>query len=65
MPDIVISLTAGQAARLEAALTTSENPSPTLDDAKQICVRVLRGRVLQHERRVAESAINDTPFEPT
>ena len=65
MPDLIITLTAQQATRLQSALATPENPTPTIADAKAICVRTLRARVLQHERRVQEAVIADTPFDPT
>lgn len=64
MPDITISLTAQQATRLQAAFVTPENPLPTIADAKLFLVRHLKAKVLQSERRAAESAITDTPFEP-
>lgn len=65
MPDITISLTAQQANRMRDAFATEENPTPNLSDIKQEAVRFLRARVRQYERRVAEAAIQDTPFDPT
>jgi hypothetical protein len=65
MPDLTITLTVQQANRLRDAFSNDENPTPTLADLKQEVTRYLRGRVRQHERRIAESAIPDTPFDPT
>ena len=65
MPDITISLTAQQANRMRDAFATQENPTPNLADVKQEAVRFLRARVRQYERRIAEKAIQDTPFDPT
>lgn len=65
MPDITISLTAQQANRMRDAFATQENPTPNLADIKQEAVRFLRARVRQYERRIAEQAIQDTPFDPT
>ena len=64
MPDITISLTAQQANRMRDAFATQENPTPNLADVKQEAVRFLRARVRQYERRIAEAAIVDTPFDP-
>lgn len=65
MPDITITLTVQQANRIRDAFATEENPAPNLADIKQEAVRFLKARVRQHERRVAEQAIQDTPFDPT
>lgn len=65
MPDITITLTVQQANRIRDAFATEENPTPNLADIKQEAVRFLKARVRQHERRVAEQAIQDTPFDPT
>lgn len=65
MPDITITLTVQQANRMRDAFATEENPTPNLADIKQEAVRFLKARVRQHERRVAEQAIQDTPFDPT
>ena len=64
MPDITITLTAQQANRMRDAFATEENPTPNLADIKQEAVRFLRTRVRQYERRIAEAAIVDTPFNP-
>ena len=64
MPDITITLTAQQANRMRDAFATEENPTPNLADIKQEAVRFLRTRVRQYERRIAEAAIVDTPFDP-
>lgn len=65
MPDITISLTAQQANRMRDAFATEDNPTPNLADIKQELNRYLKAKVRQHERRVAEAAIQDTPFDPT
>ena len=65
MPDITITLTLAQANRMKDAFASEENPTPTLADIKQEAVHYLKARVRQYERRVAESAIQDTPFDPT
>lgn len=65
MPDVTITLTAQQATRIAATFVTAENPNPTVADYKAWIIKQSKGRVLQHERRVAESAITDTPFDPT
>ena len=65
MPDITISLTAQQANRMRDAFATEDNPTPNLSDIKREAVRFLRARVRQYERRIAEAAIQDTPFDPT
>lgn len=65
MPDITISLTAQQAQRLQAAFATAEEPAPGVPELKEWLIRQLRARVLQKERRDAESALTDMPFEPT
>ncbi len=65
MPDMTITLTAQQANRMKDAFATNENPTPTLGDVKQEAVRFLKARVRQYERRIAEQAIVDTPFDPT
>ena len=64
MPDLIITLTAQQANRMRDAFATEENPTPNLADIKQEAVRFLRARVSQYERRIAEAAIVDTPFDP-
>ena len=64
MPDLTITLTAQQANRMRDAFATEENPTPNLADIKQEAVRFLRTRVRQYERRIAEAAIVDTPFDP-
>lgn len=65
MPDLTVTLTAQQATRLQAALVTPENPSPTIADAKQFVIRQLRAKVLAHERKVAEAAVQQPdPFDP-
>ena len=64
MPDLIITLTAQQANRMRDAFATEDNPTPNLADIKQEAVRFLRARVRQYERRIAEAAIVDTPFNP-
>ena len=64
MPDLTITLTAQQANRMRDAFATEENPTPNLADIKREAVRFLRARVRQYERRIAEAAIVDTPFDP-
>lgn len=64
MPTLTIDLTAQQAQRVQAAFATNDNPSPDMADLKSWVVRQIRARVLQHERKVQESAITDTEFEP-
>ena len=65
MPDITITLTAQQASRMRDAFASEENPTPNLADIKQELNRFLKAKVRQHERRIAEQAIQDTPFDPT
>ena len=65
MPDVTLTLSAQQAQRVQAAFATADNPTPDVAEVKTWLVRQLRARVLQHERREQESAITDTPFEPT
>ena len=66
MPDVTISLTAGQATRVQAALTTDESPTPGIPELKQWLIRQLRARVRQHEDRVAQQTLpQPDPFEPT
>lgn len=65
MPDITISLTAQQANRMRDAFASEDNPTPNLADVKQELHRYLKAKVRQYERRVAEAAIQDTPFDPT
>ena len=64
MPDLTITLTVQQANRMRDAFATEENPTPNLADIKREAVRFLRARVRQYERRIAEAAIVDTPFDP-
>ena len=64
MPDLTITLTVQQANRMRDAFATEDNPTPNLADIKQEAVRFLRTRVRQYERRIAEAAIVDTPFDP-
>lgn len=65
MPDITITLTVQQANRMRDAFATEDNPTPSLADIKREAVQFLRAKVRQFERRQAESAIVDTPFDPT
>jgi hypothetical protein len=66
MPDVTISLTAGQATRVQAALATAENPAPNISDAKEWLIRQLRARVRQYEDRAAQQSLpQPDPFEPT
>lgn len=65
MPDITINLTAQQAQRVQDAFAVSENPNPGIQDVKDWLIRQLRYRVIQHERAIAEAAIQPTPFDPT
>lgn len=64
MPDILIALTVQQAARMKDAFATEDNPTPSLADVKQELNRYLKARVRQFERRRAEAALVDTPFDP-
>lgn len=63
MPDLTVSLTAGQATRLQAAFATPENPTPNMADLKQFVIRQLKAKVVQYERGVAQAAIVDVPFD--
>ncbi len=65
MPDLTITLSAQQAARLRDAFATQENQTPNMGDLKAEVVKYLRAKVRQYERRVAEQAIQDTTFDPT
>lgn len=65
MPDITITLTAQQANRMKDAFATPENPSPSIADVKREVMQIMRARVRQYERRLAEAAITDNPFDPT
>lgn len=65
MPDMTITLTAAQADRMRDAFASEENPAPNLADIKREAVRFLKARVRQYERRIAEAAIQDAPFDPT
>ncbi len=66
MPDVTITLTTQQAQRLAATFVTPDNPTPTVADYKQWVIRQSRARVHQHERRVAEAAVQQPdPFDPT
>ena len=65
MPDITISLTAQQANRMRDAFASEDNPTPNLADVKQELHRYLKAKVRQYERRIAEQAIQDAPFDPT
>lgn len=73
MAQIVIDLTAQQASRLAVAYgkqfgLTDGAGAPrdaTLADIKVHCIRELRAIVQLQERRIAEAAIADSPFDPT
>lgn len=67
MPSLTIDLTNAQATRVQDAFKKhlSMSTDPTIADIKQWLIGQLRGVVHQQERRVAETAIADTPIDPT
>lgn len=68
MPDLTITLTAGQAARVAHALGVIRNlgRDATLGEAKTEVVQYLRGLVEQVEIQEARAALTPpTTFEPT
>lgn len=65
MPQIVIDLTNQQATRLADAWQVVHGAIPTLADVKALFISELKAVVRAGERRAAERAIPEIPFDPT
>jgi hypothetical protein len=64
MPDITLTLTAGQVTRVQDALVTQRHiPAPTIEDARQFLISRLKSLVFNHEQQEAEEALVIPPFD--